>query len=186
MLNTCEQFCDANNIKFSTHEDPARSKSKAIYVVGPRGGELPRPKPLQLCERLLPWVERAKHLGHALHQDGLMVQDCREKCAQLIDSSVKIRESFAVAYPTEQILVVSKYCSSAHGSNLWALGSREAYMLTNAWRTGHKLAWDVPRHCRTFLVQTILAPEDSSMQASLPCQSALHAKKDKHIFNLQR
>ena len=46
MLKTCEQFCDTNNIQFSTHEDPARSKSKAIYVVGPRGGELPRPKPL--------------------------------------------------------------------------------------------------------------------------------------------
>ena len=46
MLKTWEQFCDANNIQFSTHKDPARSKSKAIYVVGPRGGELPRPKPL--------------------------------------------------------------------------------------------------------------------------------------------
>ena len=47
ILKTCEQFCDANNIQFSTNKDPARSKSKAIYVVGPRGGELPRPKPLQ-------------------------------------------------------------------------------------------------------------------------------------------
>ena len=44
-------------------------------------------------------------------------------------------------------------------------------MFTNAWRTGHKLAWDVPRHCRTFLVQTVLAPEDSSMRASLLCRS---------------
>ena len=44
-------------------------------------------------------------------------------------------------------------------------------MFTNAWRTGHKLAWDVPLHCRTFLVQTVLAPEDSSMRASLLCWS---------------
>ena len=85
-------------------------------------------------------MERAEHLGHALHQDGLMVQDCREKRAQLIDSSVKIRESFAFAHPSEQILAVSKYCSTAYGSNLWDLGSREAHMFTNAWRTGHKLA----------------------------------------------
>ena len=75
-----------------------------------------------------------------------MSQDCREKRAQMIDSSVKIRESFDFAHPAEQILAVSKYCSAVYGSNLWDLGSREAEMLTNAWRTGHKLAWEVPCH----------------------------------------
>ena len=171
MLQKCEKFCMENNIQFSTHEDPSRSKSKALNVVGPRGGGLPRPVPLKLCGRPLPWVERAEHLGHALHQDGLMLQDCREKRAMMIDSSVKIRESFSFAHPTEQILAVSKYCSAAYGSNLWDLGSREAQMFTNAWRTGHKLAWDVPRSCRTFLVQTVLAPQDASMRASLLSRS---------------
>ena len=171
MLKTCEPFCAENNIKFSTDVDPSKSKSKAIYVVGPRGAGLTIPVPLQLCGRPLPWVERAEHLGHALHQDGLMSQDCREKRAQMIDSSVKIRESFHFAHPEEQILAVSKYCSAAYGSNLWDLGSREAEMLTNAWRTGHKLAWEVPRHCRTFLVQTVLAPHEASLRASLLSRS---------------
>ena len=44
-------------------------------------------------------------------------------------------------------------------------------MFTNAWRTGHKLAWDVPRSCHTFLVQTVLAPQDASMRASLLSRS---------------
>ena len=167
MLKKCEQFCRENNIQFSMDKDPRRSKSKAIYIVGPRGGGLPKPEPLMLCGRPLPWVERVEHLGHALHQDGLMSQDCREKRAQMIDSSVKIRESFDFAHPAEQILAVSKYCSAVYGSNLWDLGSREAEMLTNAWRTGHKLAWDVPRHCRTYLVQTVLAPHDASLRACL-------------------
>ena len=171
MLQSCEKFCTTNNIQFSTHEDPSHSKRKSIYVVGPRGGGLPRPKPLLLCERPLPWVEQAEHLGHALHQDGLMLQDCREKRAQMIDGSVKIRESFGFAHPSEQILAVAKYCSAAYGSNLWDLGSRESEMMTNAWRTGHKLAWDVPRHCRTFLVQTVLAPQDGSLRASLLSRS---------------
>ena len=35
------------------------------------------------------------------------------------------------------------------------------------WRTGHKLAWDVPRACRTFLVQSVLAPHMTSLRASL-------------------
>ena len=167
MLRTCEVFTKENNIQFSTHQDPKLSKSKALYVVGPRGGALPRPEPLLLCGRPLPWVERAEHLGHAIHQDGTMAQDCREKRAQLVDSSVKTRETFSFAHPAEQILAVAKYCSAAYGSSLWDLGSREALMLTNAWRTGHKLAWDVPRACRTFLVESVLAPHVPSLRVSL-------------------
>ena len=167
MLRRCEDFAKTNNIQFSTHDDPSRSKSKVLYVVGPRGGALPRPEPLVLCGRPLPWVERAEHLGHTLHQDGTMLQDCREKRAQLIDRSVKIREEFGFAHPAEQITAVAKYCSSVYGSNLWDLASREAVMLTNAWRTGHKLAWNVPRACRTYLVESVLAPHVPSLRASL-------------------
>ena len=93
MLQICEAFTNDNNIKFSTHEEPAKSKSKALFVVGPQGRALPRPVPLVLCGRPLPWVERADHLGHTLHQDGRMRQDCREKRAQFIDSSLKVRET---------------------------------------------------------------------------------------------
>ena len=46
-------------------------------------------------------------------------------------------------------------------------------MFTIVWQTGHELAWDVPRHSRTFLVQTVLVPEDSSMRASLLCRSVV-------------
>jgi hypothetical protein len=65
MLEICEAFTNTNNIQFSTNLDPQKSKSKVLYVVGPRGGALPRPAPLVLCGRPLPWVERADHLGHA-------------------------------------------------------------------------------------------------------------------------
>ena len=33
--------------------------------------------------------------------------------------------------------------------------------------TVHKLAWDVPRSCHTYLVQEVLAPHVYSLQASL-------------------
>ena len=62
---------------------------------------------------------------------------------------------------------MEKYYTSAYGSNLWDLGGREATMFSNAWRTGHKLAWDVPRSCHTYLVQTVLAPHVASMMAIL-------------------
>ena len=118
MLKICEQFTAKNNIQFSTNEDPKKSKSKGLYVVGPRGGALPRPVPLLLCGRPLPWVERAEHLGHVLHQDGQMRQDCREKRAHFIDTSVKVREAFYFAHPHEQISATEKYCTALYGSNL--------------------------------------------------------------------
>jgi hypothetical protein len=167
MLKKCEKFASDNNIKFSTNDNPTKSKCKALYVVGPRGGALPRPAPLQLCGRPLPWVERADHLGHALHQDGLMRQDCREKRAVFIDTSVKIREGFAFAHPAEVITATEKYCTAAYGSNIWEQDGNDFNMMVNAWRTGHKLAWDVPRACRTFLVQEVLAPHVASFRASL-------------------
>ena len=53
-------------------------------------------------------MKRAKHLGHALHQDGTIVQDCHEKRVHLIDISVKIRVGFGFAQLTDQITAVQK------------------------------------------------------------------------------
>ena len=167
MLKLCEDFAAESNIFFSTDPDPKRSKCKALYVVGLRGAALPRPAPLQLCGSPLPWVERAEHLGHALHQDGSMRQDCREKRAHFIDSSSKIREAFSFAHPFEQILAVEKYCTAMYGSNLWHLCGKEAGMVVSAWRTGHKLAWDVPRSCHNYLVEEVLAAGAASLEVSL-------------------
>ena len=93
--------------------------------------------------------------------------DCREKRAQFIDTSSRIREAFGFAHPCEQILAVEKYCTAVYGSNLWDLGGTEAGMMVSAWRTGHKLAWDVPRNCHTYLVEEVLAAGIASLEASL-------------------
>ena len=91
-----------------------------------------------------------------------MAQDAKEKRAQFIDSSVKIQEGFGFAHPAEKITAVQKYCTAVYSSSLWDLGSPE-----EDWRTGHKLAWDVPRGCRTYIVQTVLAPHVDSLRANL-------------------
>ena len=54
-----------------------------------------------------------------------------------------------------------------YGSNLWDLRGKEVGMLVSAWRTGHKLAWAVPRNCHTYLVEEVLGPEVVSIEASL-------------------
>ena len=132
-----------------------------MYVVGPK------PVPLQLCSRPLPYVEQCDHLGHSLQTDGRMTGDCLQKRAQFIDSSVKLREAFHFAHPFEQISATEKYCCSFYNSNLWDLTSDEAEMVFSAWRTGHKLAWDVHRGCRTYLVQAVLAPHMTSLRVNI-------------------
>ena len=93
--------------------------------------------------------------------------DCLQKRAQFIDASVKIRETFYFAHPAEQIAATEKYCTAAYGSNLWDLGSSATRMMVNAWRTGHKLAWAVPRETHTYLVEEVLAPNTPNLHASL-------------------
>ena len=82
MMITCvEDFAARYNITFSTDPDPKNSKSKCIFVVGKRRG-LSKPAPLTLCGHQLPWVESAVHLGHELHESGLMEHDASVKRAQ--------------------------------------------------------------------------------------------------------
>ena len=50
---------------------------------------------------------------------------------------------------------------------LWDLGSKEAGMMINAWRTGHKLAWNVPLSCHTYLVEEVLAAGIANLEVSL-------------------
>ena len=150
MLSCCARFAAANNIHYSTDPDPTRSKSKAIFVTGPRGGRLEKPAPLELCGRALPWVASAEHLGHRLCETGMMSRDTIEKRARFIDCSVKIRETFGYAHPAEQLAAVEK-----------------ATMVFNSWKTGVKLAWEVHRGCRTYLLQQVLAPEVTSLRVNL-------------------
>ena len=82
-----------------------------------------------------------------------MRQDAREKRARLIDSHVKIRETFSFAHPEEQLKDAEKYCMSLYGSNLYDFNDKEFEMICSAWRTGVK-----PTCLFTRLEQSSLVP----------------------------
>ena len=135
MLNICEDFATMYNIRYSTDEDPKKSKCKAMYMVGKGGTMHTKPMPLVLCNKDLPWVETCEHLGHTLSSDGTMKQDIREKRAQFINSAVNIRETFSYAFPEQIVEAVVKYACSFYSSNLWDLNSPEAESVFATWRT---------------------------------------------------
>ena len=155
MLDKCQAYAAEHNIMFSTDPNPSKSKTKCIFVCGNKKN-LVKPAPLSLCGRELPWVSTATHLGHELHESGSMEHDAHVKRAIFIDKSVELRESLSFASPVEILSAMKVYCCSFYGCMLWDLGGDGANKVFNSWTTGVKLAWNVPRGTRSYLVQQVL------------------------------
>ena len=94
MLMVCEAYASKNNLVFSTDPDPKKSKTKCLYMCG--SSAMNYPTRLTLNNRPLPFVPEALHLGHHLHQSCSLIYDVRAKKAQLINTSVEIRNDFSL------------------------------------------------------------------------------------------
>ena len=95
---------------------------------------------LILCERELPFVNQADHLGNMLTEQGNMEHDRVIKRAKLIESSVETREMFKFSAPAEVVKALKIYNSSFYGSSLWDLAGDKAMQVYTAWNTSVKLA----------------------------------------------
>ena len=166
MIDACESWAKENNVLFSTDPNPSKSKSKVIFMCGQQR-QLSKPAPLRLCGRDLPFVETATHLGHELHETGTMDYDTRVKKAQFISNSLEIREVFNFASPAEILVAIKVYSCSFYGSNLWELGGNMSQQVFNAWGTAIRLAWNVPRATRSYLVDHVLSPGLTSVRTDI-------------------
>ena len=155
MLRTCENFAGRNNLQFSTDPNPAKSKSKCIFVTGLRKN-LEKPAPLVLNDKELPWVASATHLGHELHESGTLEHDTRVKRAEFISKITELRETFSFASPVEVLRAVKVFAGDFYGANLWHLGGEMADQVYKAWNTCIKLTWQVPRATHTYFVDMLL------------------------------
>jgi hypothetical protein len=140
---------------------------------------LPKPAPIPLCGQLLPYVPTASHLGHELHESGLMDHDARTKRAQYIGQSVEVRQTYSFASPAEVLRALDLYCSSYYGSMLWDLGTVAALQFFNTWAVNVKLAWNLPRGTHTYFLP-FLAPE------SIPARVEVMARMVGFFRNLRK
>ena len=162
MLQEAETWAEEYNVTFSTDPDPLKSKCKLIFMCG-KNTRLPKPAPISLSGRALPWVASATHLGHEIHESGDMAFDAKVKRAQYIGKSVEVRDIFNFASSPEVLTAKDKYCTSYYGCLAgWDLGSTAAKSYFAAQQVGVKLAWGVPRGTRTYLLQQCLAPGATS------------------------
>ena len=144
MLDLASSFAREVGLEFSTDPDPAKSKSKAIYVIGRQTG-LEKPAPLVLSGQDLPWVAHATHLGHEFHQDGTMDMDTRMRRGSFIGRCLEVQEAFHFATPDDTLGAVKLYCGDLYGGMLARLDSPAAIQLMNCWGVTVKDVWGVPR-----------------------------------------
>ena len=170
MVKICEEFGAKNNLKFSTDVNPAKSKTKCLYMCGPKVKNPVYPAPLQLYDRDLPWVTHATHLGHELHQDCTMDMDTTMKRASFINSSTDIRGQFSFALPTQVLKAVSVYAAHFYGAMLWDLYGDKAGQVYRSWNTCVKLVWDLPRSTHNYFVDNLLAESFTSVRCKILTQ----------------
>ena len=87
MLNVCQTYASDHNLQFSVDPNPAKSKSKAIYMCGSLKNVV-YPDNLKLYDQDLPWVQQADHLGHVLSQLCNMETNAKIMKAKYIDRTV--------------------------------------------------------------------------------------------------
>ena len=149
MIEICEDFGMENNLKFSTDPNPAKSKTKCMYMCGPKVQNPVYPVPLQLYGRELPWVTHATHLGHELHQECTMDMDIRMKRAIFIKNSTDIRDLFSFALPTNVLSCIQTY--NCHFLWITALGP--------FWQSVQPTVQELEHHSETCVGDSQINPQ---------------------------
>ena len=152
MLVTCQEYAEEHNLKFSTHADPIKCKTKCIsFLIKERSvGDV------NLCGVPLPWVKAGKHLGNHLSNkcDG-MKSDIRVKRAMFIDKNNDLNQEFNFCHPRTKVKMNLIYNFHFTGSPLWDLFSPEAAMIENTWNTAVRIMFDLPFNTHRFFIETI-------------------------------
>ena len=160
MLDHAAAFGLRNNLEFSCDPDPAKTKSKAIYMIG-KDTRLRKPVNLQPYGKPLPWVSHGTHLGHEFHEDGTMNLDAKMKRGSFIGRSLKVRDAFGFAAPTQVLGSVKVFASDLYGGMLWRLDSQPALQVTRCWHTCVKDVWGLSRATHTATVRWLATPHTS-------------------------
>ena len=161
LLDITAAYAHRHNLSFSTDPDPVKSKSKAMFF---HLGREANPAPVKLNDRVLPWVERADHLGHILHCSASQDLDSNTARGAYIGTSNEILNMFSFATPAQKLIAVQTYACAWYGAMLWDIYSPSANRAYRAWNVTIKMAHDLPRQTRTYIVDNYLCPLPSVRQ----------------------
>ena len=112
LITICETFAKKKMLKFSTHPNPSKSKTKGI-IFSKNKVDLDKFAPLLLNGNPLPWVSTVKHLGNTLQSDNTMSVDCSLKRGQFIGKLNSLRQEFHYVSPQVYVKILNWYATSS-------------------------------------------------------------------------
>ena len=155
MINTCTKYARNHNLTFSTHENPARSKTKCVAFVAKKRSL----RNLNLDGKILPWVDLVNHLGTTIMNSNnggcSLDQDLVEKRARYIAKNNEIRQEFYYAHPKTKVWINNVYNTSFYGSPLWDIYSTNFARLEKTWNVSIRLMLSIPRNAHRYLIEPL-------------------------------
>ena len=153
MLTACERYASEHNLRFSTNENPVKSKTKCMAFLCKE-----RPlRRLRLCGNELPWVEKGKHLGITLtnNRGKILTSDIMEKRARYIQVNNELMQEFYFSAGCTKAFINRVFNSHFYGSVLWNLYGKEATMVYNTWSVSTRRMFELDRKTHRYLLEPI-------------------------------
>ena len=152
MITITESYSNSHGLKFSTDQDPSKSKTKCISWM-----HRPRPLPrMRLCGNLLPWVRKILHLGITITDDvNMLNQDMKIKNARYVGRNIEINQEFYFAANETKMKVNEIYNSSWFGSVLWDLFCPGSVQIESSYNRSIKIMMSLPYATHRGLIEPI-------------------------------
>ena len=154
MVNICQDFTSSRNLKFSTHSNPDKSKTKCI-VFSKQIRDRVNVQPIKMNGDPLPWVSQVKHLGSSLQQDNSMRSDVSLKRGKFIGVVMSLFQEFSFVQPSIFVKIMNIFSTSFYGSGLWDIFSADCEKLYKSWNVSIRNAFNVDRCTHRYLIETI-------------------------------
>ena len=157
MLNTCQTYATAHNLKFSTDINPVKCKTKTMaFLKNTR--VLPS---LTLCGNPLPWTDKCKHLGTVITNkiDGCE-EDMKVKNAKYVGKNVEINQEFFFAHPETKLKINQIYNSHYTSSPLWNLFGIGAKKIESSYNTSVKIMLGLPYDSHRCLIEPLTGSQN--------------------------
>ena len=154
MLSICERYALRHGLKFSTDNNPIKSKTKCLAFLQ-TNREI---KSVKLCGNELPWVKSCMHLGNTITSIkgiDIRAQDIKNKRASYINRSNEIVQEFHFAHPATRFKVNSIENSHFYGSVLWDLKSKEVVKLEKSWNVSIRKMFNLPWNTHCYLIEPV-------------------------------
>ena len=154
MVRICEDFAKSRKLKFSTDENPVKSKTKCLIFnkVKRNNAEV---APIILNGNPLPWVSNVKHLGNILDSTNSMKADCLSKRGKFIGKVNSLLQEFHYVEPEVMVRLLNIYTTSYYGSVLWDLYSPEVTKIYSSWNVTMRKIFRLPWTTHRYLIEPI-------------------------------